>query len=283
MAYVDVPVHRSPGAEPGVADAQVPLPAGGGRDRRLRVGILDRDSGFLEVLTRRLTRLGWEHEVYGEPDAIGSLHDLRAHAVVVNPAAVGLAGCAWLERVTAELPALVVVVCTGRATVGERVHALRAGADDWIMKPCHPEEVIARVEAAVRRGARVDAPPAERLSAGELEIHADQYQAFVAGRSLGLTRRECELISALAADAGRVLERGALYRRVWGYEMAHGDRSVDVFVRKLRQKLQRASPSWRYIHTHQGVGYRFAAEPRSTQDRADEPRSPSFHRTVTGR
>ena len=59
---------------------------------------------------------------------------------------------------------------------------------------------------------------------------------------------------------GRVLEREDIYRRVWGYEMARGDRSVDVFVRKLRQKLEKASPGWRYIHTHFGVGYRFAAE-----------------------
>jgi DNA-binding winged helix-turn-helix (wHTH) protein len=60
---------------------------------------------------------------------------------------------------------------------------------------------------------------------------------------------------------GRVLEREDVYQRVWGYTMARGDRSVDVFVRKLRQKLEAASPGWRYVHTHFGVGYRFAAEP----------------------
>jgi DNA-binding response OmpR family regulator len=71
------------------------------------------------------------------------------------------------------------------------------------------------------------------------------------------------------AAEGQVLERGEIYERVWGYAMVHGDRSVDVFVRKLRQKLERASPGWRYIHTHFGVGYRFAAEPRETPDPAD--------------
>ena len=65
----------------------------------------------------------------------------------------------------------------------------------------------------------------------------------------------------LAGAEGRVLEREEIYQRVWGYAMARGDRSVDVFVRKLRQKLDKASPAWRYIHTHFGVGYRFAAEP----------------------
>jgi DNA-binding response OmpR family regulator len=118
------------------------------------------------------------------------------------------------------------------------------------------------VEAVVRRRRRADARPDDApLVVGEVEIRADQFQAFVAGRSLDLTRREFELIRLLAAAAGQVLPREEIYQRVWGYAMAHGDRSVDVFVRKLRQKLESASPQWRYIHTHFGIGYRFAAEP----------------------
>ena len=75
-----------------------------------------------------------------------------------------------------------------------------------------------------------------------------------------LSRKEYELLVQLAAAEGRVLEREEIYQRVWGYTMVRGDRSVDVFVRKLRQKLERISPDWRYVHTHFGVGYRFAAE-----------------------
>jgi DNA-binding response OmpR family regulator len=96
--------------------------------------------------------------------------------------------------------------------------------------------------------------------AGEVEILSDRFQAFVGGSSLDLTRREFELIELLAAAEGRVLEREEIYSRLWGYTMVRGDRSVDVFVRKLRQKLEKASPRWRYIHTHFGIGYRFAAE-----------------------
>src|SRR3954454_17194612 len=98
------------------------------------------------------------------------------------------------------------------------------------------------------------------MQIGEVEIRADQFQAFVNGTSVDLTRREFELIQLLAAAEGQVLPREDIYQRVWGYAMVHGDRSVDVFVRKLRQKLERASPQWRYIHTHFGIGYRFAAE-----------------------
>jgi DNA-binding response OmpR family regulator len=79
--------------------------------------------------------------------------------------------------------------------------------------------------------------------------------------SIELTAREFQLLLLLAQNE-RVLERAEIYERVWGYAMAHGDRSVDVFVRKLRQKLLAASPEWTYIHTHFGIGYRFAPEPR---------------------
>jgi DNA-binding winged helix-turn-helix (wHTH) protein len=96
--------------------------------------------------------------------------------------------------------------------------------------------------------------------AGEVEVRTDHFQAFVNGSSLDLTRREFELIELLATAEGRVLEREEIYSRLWGYAMVRGDRSVDVFVRKLRQKLEKASPRWRYIHTHFGIGYRFAAE-----------------------
>jgi DNA-binding winged helix-turn-helix (wHTH) protein len=98
-----------------------------------------------------------------------------------------------------------------------------------------------------------------------VQIRSDRFQAFVAGRSLELTRREFELIELLAGGEGRVLEREEIYSRLWGYAMVRGDRSVDVFVRKLRQKLEKASPEWRYIHTHFGIGYRFAAERHDAQ------------------
>ena len=93
-----------------------------------------------------------------------------------------------------------------------------------------------------------------------MEIRSDRFQAFVGSQSIDLTRREFELIELLAGAEGRVLEREEIYSRLWGYAMVRGDRSVDVFVRKLRQKLEKASPEWRYIHTHFGIGYRFAAE-----------------------
>jgi DNA-binding response OmpR family regulator len=228
----------------------------------LRLAVLDRDSGFLQVLGKRLDRLGWEHRVLASPVSSDALVSMRLSAIVVDLAILGPQAWEWLERTCAALPGLGVVVCTGQSTVAQRVRGLRAGADDWVTKPCHPEEVIARVESVVRRRRRAEARvDVEPVVAGEVEIRADQFQAFVGDRSVDLTRREFELIELLAAARGRVLEREEIYQRVWGYAMARGDRSVDVFVRKLRQKLEKASPNWRYIHTHFGIGYRFAPEP----------------------
>ncbi len=192
---------------------------------------------------------------------------MKLNALLLDPAVLGEDGWSYLERVCGMLPDLGVVVCTGRSTVAQRVRGLRLGVDDWITKPCHPEEAMARIEAVSRRRRR-SRPQAEAgpLVAGELEIRADQFQAFVSGESLDLTRREFELLQLLADAKGQVLEREAIYQRVWGYAMAHGDRSVDVFIRKLRQKLEKRSPGWSYIHTHFGVGYRF--DPESTDGSA---------------
>jgi DNA-binding response OmpR family regulator len=227
----------------------------------LRVAVLDRDSGFLQVLTKRLERLGWEYRLLGSAVPSDTVVAMRLSAVVVDLAVVGPQGWSWLERLCAELPGLGVVVCTGQSTVAQRVRGLRIGADDWVTKPCHPQEVVARVEAVVRRRKRTTGVAEEApLVAGELEIRADQFQAFVGGQSIDLTRREFELLHLLAKARGRVLERDEIYQHVWGYAMVHGDRSVDVFVRKVRQKIERFSPDWRYIHTHFGIGYRFEPE-----------------------
>ena len=254
----------------GVAAGRI-LPPGDCSLRGRRIAVADRDSGFVEVLTKRLERIGAEQLLLEQPPTPDQLGAMRLSALVVDLALAGAQAWHWLEAVSARYPTLGVVVCTAQASVAQRVRGLRAGADDWIAKPCHPEEVIARIEAIARRRDGHRASRARQaLEAGELEIRPDRFQAYVRSRSLDLTRREFELIELLAGAQGRVLEREEIYARLWGYVMVRGDRSVDVFVRKLRQKLRAASPGWRYIHTHFGIGYRFAAEPLA--DFQAEPR-----------
>jgi DNA-binding response OmpR family regulator len=236
--------------------------------------VLDRDSGFIQVLSKRVDRLGWEHRVLASPVPTDAVVSMRLSAVIVDLAVLGPQAWTWLERLCTALPDLGVVVCTGPSTVAQRVRGLRLGADDWITKPCHPEEVIARVQSVVRRRRRsTSRTEAKPVHAGEVIIRSDRFQAFVGEHSIDLTRREFELIELLASAEGRVLEREEIYSRLWGYTMVRGDRSVDVFVRKLRQKLEKASPGWRYIHTHFGIGYRFAAESLEEVDPSAIPSS----------
>src|SRR2546423_4155695 len=124
----------------------------------LRVAVIDTDSGFLQVLTKRMERIGWEHRVVGGPVPVEALVSMRLGAIVVDPVLFGPRAFEELERICSGLPGLAVVVCTGASTVAQRVRGLRLGADDWVTKPCHPEEVLARVEAVVRRRRRSEAP-----------------------------------------------------------------------------------------------------------------------------
>ena len=189
------------------------------------------------------------------PDQLAAL---RLHGVIVN---TELTGLDYIERVAIALPGLAVIVCTGPAPMAERVRGLRGGADDWVTKPCHPDELVARMQAVLRRRRAGEVPAEdETMLTGELAIRPDRFDAYAGDQPALLSRKEYELLRLLAGADGRVLEREEIYQRVWGYTMARGDRSVDVFVRKLRQKLERVSSDWRYVHTHFGVGYRFAAE-----------------------
>jgi len=112
----------------------------------------------------------------------------------------------------------------------------------------------------------------EVIKAGELEIRPSEYLALAGGRALTLSVRELELLAALGRREGRIVPREELYQTVWGAPMRAADRSVDVYVHKLRAKLANALPEWQFIHTHFGFGYRFQPEP-----------SQRFHNTATTR
>jgi DNA-binding response OmpR family regulator len=110
------------------------------------------------------------------------------------------------------------------------------------------------------------------ISVGALELHPEQGLALADGRALTLSVREFGLLVELARSGGTIVSREDVYRRVWGGRLRDGDRSIDVYIHKLRVKLEDALPDWRFIHTHVGFGYRFSPE-----------RSRAFHIPATGR
>jgi DNA-binding response OmpR family regulator len=241
--------------------------ASGSESSQVRIALVDDDTGLVTVMDRRFASLRWHREVLNYAPGPEQVAALRLHALIVNPALTGLD---YIERISTQLPGLALLVVAGPAQVADRVRGLRGGADDWITKPCHPEELVARIQAVLRRR-RVGELPLEDevVTAGELTIRPDRFDAYAGEEPAGLSRKEYELLRQLAAADGRVLEREQIYQRVWGYTMVRGDRSVDVFVRKLRTKLERISPGWRYVHTHFGVGYRFAAEQLEQVEQAE--------------
>src|SRR3954469_17146173 len=141
----------------------------------LRIAILDTDSGFVRVLAKRADDLGWQYRRLESPPRAEEVVAMRVNALVVDLAVLRERAWDYLEQLSIARPGMGIVVCTGRSTVAQRVRGLRLGADDWVTKPCPPEEVLARVEAVVRRrkraSARVDQGP---LVAAEVEVRGDQ-------------------------------------------------------------------------------------------------------------
>jgi DNA-binding response OmpR family regulator len=132
-----------------------------------------------------------------------------------------------------------------------------------------PREVRSRGPLWTGRGDSLTRPSADDvLRIANLELRPGEYQLLADGRRVGLTVREFQTFLALAERPDRVVTRPEIYSLVWGGQMAYRDRSVDVFVRKVRRKLETAAPSWVYIHTHFGVGYRFSPERVTARDSA---------------
>jgi len=169
----------------------------------------------------------------------------------------GLDGWSLIESARAEGIGTPIIVVSARGTEHDRVHALQIGADDYLVKPFSMKELVARVQAAARRGVR--AQPEERgdpIEIEELRIDPREVQAYVGGVNAELTPTEFRLLYALALDRGRVTTRDELLQKIWGRRETHRDRTVDVFVRRLRDKIDRIAPRHTFIQTRYGVGYK---------------------------
>ncbi len=187
----------------------------------------------------------------------------RPDVCVLDLMLPGIDGWQLIESARRDGIGTPIVVVSARGSEQDRIRALELGADDYLVKPFSMAELVARVRVAARRGARAEAPErGDPLEIEELRIDPDVVQAFVDGESAELTPTEFRLLHALARERGRVLTRDELMQRLWGRRQTHRDRTVDVFVRKLRDKIDRRASEHTFIQTRYGVGYKLEPLPK---------------------
>jgi DNA-binding response OmpR family regulator len=234
--------------------------------RRRRILVVEDDAVIAAAIAAYLRAAGYD--VDAVDDGLKALRRIRyasPDAIVLDLMLPGTDGWQVIESMRADGVEAAVVVVSARVSERDRVHALRLGADDYLCKPFGMPELVARVESALRRTARGFDSAGGAIEQPGLVIDPRLRRAFVDGEDAGLTVLEFRLLHAMASEPGRALTRDQLRRRVWGMPHTKRDRSVDVCVRKLRAKLDARSATHTYIHTHPGVGYRFAAEPRGAE------------------
>jgi two-component system alkaline phosphatase synthesis response regulator PhoP len=175
----------------------------------------------------------------------------------------GTDGWSLIESARREGIGTPIVVVSARGTEHDRIHALDIGADDFLVKPFSMKELVARVQANARRGTRPEREQrGEAIEIEELRIDPNEVQAYVHGEDAGLTPTEFRLLYALALEGGRVVSRDELLQRIWGRRETRRDRTVDVFVRKLREKIDKRARDHSFIQTRYGVGYKLEPQPK---------------------
>jgi DNA-binding response OmpR family regulator len=229
-----------------------------------KVLIVEDDEVIAHGMSQHLAAAGLEPVWVGRgSQALARLRYDQPDVCVLDLMLPEIDGWNLLETVRAEGIGVPIVVVSARGTEHDRVHALEIGADDYLVKPFSMKELVARVQAAARRGAR----PQERrrgepVEVEELRVDPREVEAFVDGEPAGLTATEFKLLYALALEGGRVVTRDELLQRIWGRRETHRDRTVDVFVRRLREKIDRRAPRHTFIQTRYGVGYKLEPQPK---------------------
>jgi DNA-binding response OmpR family regulator len=238
-----------------------------------KVLIVEDDDVIGRGMAAHLADAGFEPLLVGRGEVgLARLRYERPDVVILDLMLPELDGWEVIERARAEGIGTPILVVSARGTELDRVRALEIGADDYLVKPFAMRELVARVRAAARRGVRVQEQlRGTVIEIAELRIDPLDVQAYVDGESANLTATEFRLLYALAREEGRVVSREELMQRIWGRRQRHRDRTVDVFVRKLRDKIDRRASLHTFIHTRHGVGYKLQAAPKAAASNGSAP------------
>lgn len=222
----------------------------------IRVLIVDDEPDILEFLGYNLKKEGYE--VVAAPngnEAIKTAKTFDPHLIVLDimmPEIDGIEVCDRL-RSDPQFENTIIIFLTARNESFTQVSALETGGDDFINKPIKPNVFKARIKAALRRHPLLQKSEKGLISSfGDLEINAEHYKVTKAGNPINLAKKEFELLALLCSKPGKVFKRSDIMNKVWGSDVIVGDRTIDVHIRKLREKI-----GSHYIYTLKGVGYKF--------------------------
>ncbi len=236
-------------------------------EQKKTILIVEDEKNIVDILRFNLQREGYgTMEAYDGEDGLEKARSGKPDLILLDvmlPRMNGFDVCRTLRGEGSNVP---VVILTAREEETDKVLGLEIGADDYITKPFSMRELIARVGANIRRTA-MSAPAARSAAesamtvAGDLSINTDSHQVFRAGKVIELTQREYELLTFLASHPNKVYARIDLMEQVWNYGYVGDDaRTVDVTVRRLREKIEEDPANPRYILTRRGAGYYFSTE-----------------------
>ncbi len=220
-----------------------------------KVLIVDDEDHILELARLYLAREGYQIEAVRDgADALRRFGQVKPDLVVLDlmlPNVDGLTICKEIRR-QSQIP---IIMLTARDDITEKVVGLEVGADDYLTKPFHPQELVARAKALVRR-ARLEPDQVKVIRAGGLEVDLERHEVRCENARLQLRPKEFDLLALLARHPGRVFPRNELLERVWGYDFPGYTRTVDVHVQQVREKLTAAGIREPAIQTVWGVGYK---------------------------
>ena len=222
-----------------------------------KVLIVEDDNNIAQLLQLYLEKEGFETAVAKDGSrGVEEFRAFRPDLVLLDIMMPVMDGWAVLRKIREDGDTPVIML-TAKGELEDRVHGLESGADDYIVKPFEMKEVLARIHAVLRRtGAEEEEPEGKKLSFDKLVINLDSYELTVDGQRVDTPPKELELLYHLAAAPNRVFTRNQLLDEVWGFDYFGDSRTVDVHVKRLREKLEGVSPKWS-LKTVWGVGYKF--------------------------
>jgi DNA-binding response OmpR family regulator len=223
-----------------------------------KILVVEDETKIARLVRDYLEHAGFEAEVVGDGDtALASARRSRPDLVVLD---LGLPGRDGLDvaRVLRRTSTVPIVMLTARGDEIDRVVGLELGADDYVVKPFSPKELVARVRAVLRRTQAARAGGPEVLRVADVEVDLPRMRVSVGGRPVELTPTEFQLLAAMVREPGRVFTRGQLLDAVHGVAFESYERAIDAHVKNLRKKLEPTPGRPRYLLTVHGVGYRFA-------------------------